>query len=88
MSFKQGVLQPIFSPSKALATDLGICMEVIGDGDDADLPGVTVSPKGSSYQIGENGVWGATNKNPKIRVTLLNQMMKTRVAQRKRPALG
>lgn len=83
MSFIPDVLQPIFSPSKAMATDLGICMEVIGDGDNSELPGVTLCPKRLQEAVvnvldnaikyvtlGENGVWGATNKYPKIRVTL------------------
>jgi len=83
MSFIPDVLQPIFSPSKAMATDLGICMEVIGDGDDAELPGVTVCPKRLQEAVinvldnaikyvtlGQNSVPGVKNESPRIRVTL------------------
>lgn len=82
MSFLPDVLRPILSPSKAMATDLGINMEVIGDGDDAELPGVNVSPKcvqeavvnivdnALSYvTLGENGMPRVKNKKPKIRIT-------------------
>ena len=83
MSFLPDVLQPILSPSKAMATDLGIDMEVIGDGDDAELPGVNISPKRlqeavinildnalSYVTLGLNGLSGVKNNKPKIRVTL------------------
>ena len=83
MSFLPDVLQPILSPSKAMATDLGIDLEVIGDGDDAELPGVNVCPKHVQEAVvnildnaikyvtlGQNSVPGVKNESPRIRVTL------------------
>jgi len=83
MSFLPDVLQPILSPSKTLSADLGIEMEIIGGGDDAELPGVSVNPKLLQEAVvnvldnaikyvsyGYNGEQGVENPNPRIRVTL------------------
>ena len=83
MSFLPDVLKPILSPSKAISTDLGIDMEIIGAGNDVELPGVRVHPKLLQEAVinvldnaikyvtfGEGSVPGKENSNPKIRVTL------------------
>jgi len=83
MSFIPDVLQPILSPSKTLSADLGIEMKIVGNGEDTELPGVSVNPKLLQEAVvnvldnaikyvsyGENGVQGIENSNPKIRVTL------------------
>ncbi len=83
MSFVPDVLQPILSPSKTLCDDLGIKMEIIGDEEDSELPGVSVNPKILQEAVvnvldnaikyvtyGRDGVQGVANPSPHIRVTL------------------
>lgn len=83
MSFIPDVLQSIFSPSQAISADMGIDMQIIGAGEDAELPGVSAHPKMLQEAVinvldnaikyvsyGENGRRGMNNSNPTIRVTL------------------
>lgn len=84
MAFVPDVLKPIISASKDIASESGIIFEVIGTGDDAELPGVCLCPKalqeaianvlGNAIKyvgVGKPGAKDGKNWSPKIRVTLM-----------------
>ncbi|GFH56235.1 hypothetical protein CTEN210_12711 [Chaetoceros tenuissimus] len=83
MSFVPDVLESTFSPCQSMARDMGIDMEIIGIGDDVELPGVKIVPRllqeavinvldnAIKYvKLGKDGEAGIENKSPMIRVTL------------------
>lgn len=83
MSFVPDVLESTFSPCQSMARDMGIDMEIIGIGDDVELPGVKIVPRllqeavinvldnAIKYvKLGKDGEAGIENVSPMIRVTL------------------
>ena len=86
IAFVPDVLEPVISACKAIAEDRGIAFEVIGMGDDAELPGVSICPKSLQEAVvnildnaikyvvlgksGGRGLDVPSNPNPRIRVTL------------------
>ena len=83
MSFVPDVLESTFSPCQSMARDMGINMEIIGIGDDVELPGVKIVPRllqeavinvldnAIKYvKLGKDGKAGIENESPMIRVTL------------------
>lgn len=84
MSFVPDVLESTFSPCQSMARDMGIDMEIIGIGEDVELPGVKIVPRllqeavinvldnAIKYvKLGKDGEAGIENTNPMIRVTLM-----------------
>eukprot|EP00567_Pseudictyota_dubia_P015391 CAMPEP_0197444568 /NCGR_PEP_ID=MMETSP1175-20131217/10021_1 /TAXON_ID=1003142 /ORGANISM="Triceratium dubium, Strain CCMP147" /LENGTH=713 /DNA_ID=CAMNT_0042975383 /DNA_START=122 /DNA_END=2263 /DNA_ORIENTATION=- len=84
MAFVPDVLRPIILSSKEIASENGIDFEVVGTGDDSELPGVCLCPKSLQEAVAnllDNAIKYVTvgkkeakenqNPSPKIRVTLM-----------------
>jgi len=86
IAFVPDVLEPVISASKTIAEDRDIAFEVIGMGDDAELPGVSICPKSLQEAVanildnaikyvvlgksGGRGLDVPSNPSPHIRVSL------------------